>query len=56
MGGSQREDPSQSVNLKVPLQNKVKLNTLKDSVKSPHGKHNIFITGDSHVRGLSDKV
>jgi hypothetical protein len=34
----------------------VKLNTLKKTVKPSHNKHKICIVGDSHVRGLSDKV
>jgi hypothetical protein len=34
----------------------VKLNTLKKTVTSARRRHKILIIGDSHVRGLSEKV
>jgi hypothetical protein len=35
---------------------KAKSITLKKPVSNANKKHKIFIIGDSHVRGLSDKV
>jgi hypothetical protein len=51
-----RENARESVNLRTSLQKRVKLNTLKETVTIAHRRHKILIIGDSHVRGLSDKV
>jgi hypothetical protein len=55
-GRLSRENASESVNLRTSLQKRVKLNTLKETVTVAHRRHKILIIGDSHVRGLSDKV
>jgi hypothetical protein len=45
-----------SVKLKILVQNEMNSSTLKKPMTTTNIKHNIFIIGDSHVRGLSDKV
>jgi hypothetical protein len=39
-----------------PLQTTVKLNTSKNTVMAACRKHKILIIGDSHARGLSEKI
>jgi hypothetical protein len=51
-----REKASKSANLKLSAHNKMDLITLKKPMAAAYIKHKIFKIGDSHVRGLSDKV
>jgi hypothetical protein len=55
-GRPSSEDVSESINLMSSLQKKEKLNTLKEAVSQIHRRRKILIIGDSHVRGLSEKV
>jgi hypothetical protein len=55
-GRLSRQNASKLVNLKTSAKKKVESITLKKPVSNANIKHKIFIIGDSHVRGLADKV
>jgi hypothetical protein len=51
-----RKDTSKVIKQRPPLQKNMKLNTTKKTVTSACRRHKILIIGDSHVRGLSEKI
>ena len=55
-GRLSRVDSNQLETLKTPLLKEVKPNPSKMTERSIHSKHKICIIGDSHVKGLSDKL
>jgi hypothetical protein len=55
-GRTSRKDTRRDIKQKTPLQNKVKLNTSKNTVMPACRREKILIIGDGHVRGLSEKI
>ena len=55
-GRISRKDTSRTIKQRTSLQKRMKLNTSKKTITLACKKHKILIIGDSHVRGLSEKI